>query len=95
MTAFRLEDSGLVLECWEIDSLLPTSDQQMTPKRGSKGTPRVMQMGVGEGGVAGVDIVTWSGPTTIWPAPEFSSYAVDLTAVPSYVVLLSILDLTA
>lgn len=86
MTAFVIKDSGLVVECWEVGALLPSSNQQRTRQRSFAGTPRMMQMGVGEGGVTGIDITVWAEPSIIWP-PEFYSDVLDFSLAPSYVFL--------
>jgi hypothetical protein len=81
MTAFVITDSGgVAVECWEVDALLPSSDDSSS----------VRQMGVGEGGITGVDIITWPSPTTIYYPPSMEqgvhSNALDFTLFPSYVI---------
>ncbi len=90
MTAFVFRDSELRVECWEIGTLLLSSDQQTTRQCDSKRAPRVMQMDVGEGKVTGVDIITYAAPAAIWPSSEISSEALDFSLAPSYVVLMLI-----
>ena len=85
MTAFVLTDSGVTVECWVIGDLLP--EQQITRQDGSKGAVRRMHMGVGEGGLTGVDIITWPSYTTLYPPPPDASYksnGFDFTLNPWY-----------
>jgi len=82
VTAFVNRDDGLVVECWEVDALLPRNDNQKA--YADPTAPRVMEMGVGAGGVTGVDIVTWPGPVDIYPPPnDIHSNAFDLSLFPS------------
>jgi len=87
MTAFVLTDSGVAVECWEIGALLP--EQQITRQDGSKGAVRRMHMGIGEGGLTGVDIITWPSYTTLYPPPSssdgsYKSNLFDFTLNPLY-----------
>lgn len=50
MRAFVLEDSRIDAECWDVGTLLPSSSRQSTRHCEYKEIPRMMQMGVGEGG---------------------------------------------
>lgn len=88
MTAFINTDDGIVVECWEIDDLLPDSVQQNARQHGSKDSVRLKQMSVGEGGVTGIDILTWPAPATIYPPPSgyHSNAGLNFNLFPSYVI---------
>jgi hypothetical protein len=78
VTSFVLRDDGPVVECWEVDALLPREER---PKSYADYTvPSVIDMGVGAGGITGVDIVTWPAPVPIYPPPNaIHSNAFDLS----------------
>jgi hypothetical protein len=91
VTAFIITDSGPVVECWEVGSLLPGEDEGSTQRHGSKERPRLMKMD-DEGMLAGVDILTWPAYAPLYPPAIYSSQ-LDFGSDPSYVVLLSLLAL--
>jgi len=85
ITAFVSNDTGVFVECWEIDDLLP--DAQITRKDGSKGTVRRKSM-TDDDNFSGVDILTWPAYTQLWPPPLESVHAewFDLSLFNKYVI---------
>ncbi|MCJ1334971.1 hypothetical protein MMC09_000237, partial [Bachmanniomyces sp. S44760] len=83
VTAFVNTDDGLRVECWEISDLLESVPSK--PRHcDSKGMPRRTQMGVGEGGISGIDIVTWPSSATLYPPPpSHVGTAIDFSGKPN------------
>ena len=83
LTAFFVKDSGVDVECWDIDTLLPSSDRQKTQQDNSKETPPATQDD--DGNVSGAGLYIGAG-TGVYALAWTDS--VDLRSAPSYVILI-------